>query len=127
MGLNAAGMPRRSDKRRHYRIPDSSTIVLSEFQADQEVDHASTKSVGDEPDADDDAGAWNLRTTARGWRPVRSHIARWARPDQMSASLRLADSSRTLRKGREVQLAAKAAQKDMRFGGDIRIFATVGV
>jgi hypothetical protein len=65
----------RSDKRRHYRIPDTSTIVLSvlgQIQADQEVDHASTKSV-------------------------------------------------------EVPLAAKAEQKDMRFGGDIRIFATVGV
>jgi hypothetical protein len=29
MVLNAAGMPRRSDKRRHYSIPDTSIIVLS--------------------------------------------------------------------------------------------------
>jgi hypothetical protein len=35
----------------------------------QEVDHASTKSVGDEPNADDDARAWNPRMTCQGCRP----------------------------------------------------------
>jgi hypothetical protein len=68
-------LPRRSDKRHHYSIPDTSTIVLSALgqmvQADQEVDHASTKSVRDEPDADDDARAWTPRMTCQGCRPVR--------------------------------------------------------
>jgi hypothetical protein len=43
--LPARPTPRRSDKRRHYSIPDTSTIVLSALgqivQADQEVDLAS--------------------------------------------------------------------------------------
>jgi len=95
---------RREASRRLLLPPDGITITAPIARQELLASVAVTGEPPKRPDADDDARAWNPRPTCRGCRPT--YVARWARPDRMSALARFADSSRTSREVREVPYPA---------------------